>query len=295
MGAEFSCGQNGTPPVAINGSDLVGIDYCMPVASAQLKSAILLAGLQAEGTTTVLEPVKSRDHTELMVKRFGGNISCENDLWVIRKSDMELPEFFNVPGDPSSAAFIICASAMLPGSKVKAEKVLLNPTRAKFLEKLIGMGANVEIDVFGDDPEPWGSVSCANSDKLSACVVSPDELPLLIDEIPILTLLATQSDGISVFHQVGELRVKESDRVAALVSELSKMGARLQVEDDNLYIHGPTSLKPCLNLQSFGDHRIAMTLAIACIAANTPPKVDDFGCVAVSFPNFMTVLSELIQ
>jgi 3-phosphoshikimate 1-carboxyvinyltransferase len=295
MGARICCNERGTPPVKVTGGDLVGIDYLMPVASAQLKSAILIAGLQADGVTRVTEQVKSRDHTELMLRQFGGDIFLEDGAWVVRKSDLELPEFFDVPGDPSSAAFIICAAAMLPGSDIVAERILLNVTRSKFLDKLTSMGAEIKVEPQGDYPEPWGAVRCVYSQRLSACEVTADELPQLIDEIPILALLATQSDGVSVFHQIGELRIKESDRVAALVSELGKMGARLEIQDDDLVIFGPTPLKPAGDLQSFGDHRIAMTLSIACMIANTAINVEDIGCIAVSFPNFLTILGELRQ
>ncbi len=279
----------------VTGGDLVGIDYLMPVASAQLKSAILLAGLQADGVTRVIEQVKSRDHTELMLRQFGGDIFLEDGAWVVRKSDLELPKFFDVPGDPSSAAFLICAAAMLPGSDIVAERILLNVTRSKFLDKLTSMGAEIKVEPQGDYPEPWGAVRCAYSQRLTECEVTADELPQLIDEIPILALIATQSEGVSVFHQIGELRIKESDRVAALVSELGKMGARLEIKNDDLVIYGPTPLKPARDLQSFGDHRIAMTLAIACMIANTAINIEDIGCIAVSFPNFLTILGELRQ
>ncbi|MFH0960883.1 MAG: 3-phosphoshikimate 1-carboxyvinyltransferase, partial [Pseudomonadota bacterium] len=295
MGARICCNEIGAPPVTVTGGNLEGIDYVLPVASAQLKSAILLAGLQAGGLTRVTEQVRSRDHTELMIKQFGGQICWENGSWVVRKSNIELPEFLDVPGDPSSAAFFLCAAAILPGSDLTAERMLLNVTRSKFLDKLTSMGAEIDIDFQGDCPEPWGAVRCAYSQRLSACEVTADELPQLIDEIPILALIATQSEGVSVFHQIGELRIKESDRVAALVSELGKMGARLEIKDDNLIIYGPTSLKPACNLQSFGDHRIAMTLAVACIVANTAIDIEGIDCIAVSFPNFMTILGELLR
>jgi 3-phosphoshikimate 1-carboxyvinyltransferase len=295
MGAQICCEERGIPPVTVNGGSLVGIDYVMPIASAQLKSAILLAGVQADGVTRVTEEVKSRDHTELMLKQFGVDIFSENGSWVVKKSDMELPGFFNIPGDPSSAAFIICAAAMLPKSDLVAKGILLNVTRSKFLDKLTSMGAEIKIEFQVDSPEPWGDVRCVYSQRLSACEVTAGELPQLIDEIPILALLATQSEGVSVFHQIGELRIKESDRVAALVSELGKMGAKLEIKDEDLVIYGPTTLKPAGDLQSFGDHRIGMTLAIACMVANTTINIENIDCIAVSFPNFLTTLGELSQ
>ncbi len=293
MGANISCAPSGTPPVTVNGSKLVGIDYILPVPSAQLKSAVLFAGVQANGVTRVFEPVKSRDHTEHMLRLFGADISFESGAWRVQKSDMELPEVFNVPGDPSSAAFFLCAAVMLHGSEVTAEGVLLNPTRIKFLEKLKEMGAQIEIEPKGNSPEPWGSVKSCYSRKLSPCKITPEELPLLVDEVPILALLATQADGVSVFQEIEELRIKESDRVAALVSELGKMGGRLEIVGSNLFIYGPTPLKAADKLNSFGDHRIAMTLAIACAVAGVGVQTNGMSCVSISYPDFFKTMVEL--
>jgi 3-phosphoshikimate 1-carboxyvinyltransferase len=293
MGANISCAQNGTPPVTIDGSKLCGIDYRLPVASAQLKSAVLIAGIQAEGLTRIAEPVKSRDHTEHMLEMFGAKISFESGAWCVRKSVMELPSVFSVPGDPSSAAFFLCGAAMLDGSEVTAEGILLNPTRVKFLEKLKEMGAQTEIRIEGDSPEPWGSVKSTHSGKLSPCKVTSEELPLLVDEVPILALLATQAHGVSVFQEIGELRIKESDRVAALVSELGKLGARLEIDGSNLLIYGPTKLKASDSLESFGDHRIAMTLAIARGLTGENVPIGDMSCVSISYPDFFETLREL--
>ncbi|MGC8602987.1 MAG: 3-phosphoshikimate 1-carboxyvinyltransferase [Desulfomonilaceae bacterium] len=293
MGANISCAPNGTPPVTIDGSKLRGIDYRLPVASAQLKSAVLIAGIQAEGLTRIAEPVKSRDHTEHMLGMFGANIYFESGAWCVRKSLMELPSAFRVPGDPSSAAFFLCGAAMLDGSEVRAEGVLLNPTRIKFLEKLREMGAQIEIHFEGNSPEPYGTVKSSYSGELSPCTVTPEELPRLVDEVPILALLATQAHGVSVFQEIGELRIKESDRVAALVSELGKLGARLEIDGSNLFVYGPTKLKTTNVLESFGDHRIAMTLAIARGLIEKEVPIRDMACVSISYPDFFEILREL--
>ena len=293
MGANILCTPNGTPPVAIDGSKLCGIDYRLPVASAQLKSAVLIAGVQAEGLTRITEPVKSRDHTEHMLGMFGANIYFESGAWCVQKSEMRLPSAFRVPGDPSSAAFFLCGAAMFDGSEVTAERVLLNPTRIKFLDKLKEMGAQIEIQIEGDSPEPWGCVKSSHLGNLSPCKVTSEELPMLVDEIPILALLATQAHGVSVFQEIGELRIKESDRVNALVSELGKLGARLEIDGPNLLVYGPTELKATDELESFGDHRIAMTLAIARMLTGEDVPIRDMSCVSISYPDFFETLREL--
>lgn len=293
MGAKVSCAASGTPPVNIEGDTLTGIDYTLPVPSAQLKSAILLAGLHAEGVTRVTEPIKSRDHTEHMLKKFGADISYQSGTWSVRRSGIELPSSFNVPGDPSSAAFFLCGAGMLQGSEVVAEGILLNPSRIKFLEKINQMGVRIEIEPKGEFPEPWGNVMSCYSGRLAPCNIMPEELPLLIDEVPILALLATQAQGVSVFQEIGELRIKESDRIGALVSELGKMGAKLQIHGSNLMIYGPSKLRYANNLESFDDHRIAMTLALACALADATPTIRGLSCVSISYSEFFDTMKEL--
>ena len=206
---------------------------------------------------------------------------------------MRLPSAFRVPGDPSSAVFLLCGAAMFDGSEVTAERVLLNPTRMKFLDKLKEMGAQIEIRFEGDSPEPWGCVKSSHLGNLSPCKVTSEELPMLVDEIPILALLATQAHGVSVFQEIGELRIKESDRVNALVSELGKLGARLEIDGPNLLVYGPTELKVTDELESFGDHRIAMTLAIARMLTGEDVPIRDMSCVSISYPDFFETLREL--
>ncbi|KMY66496.1 hypothetical protein AAU61_15155 [Desulfocarbo indianensis] len=286
MGAQVRC-REGKPPIAISGAPLHGVEHKLPVASAQLKSALLLAGIQAEGQTLVAEPAPSRDHTELLLKACGADISRQDGLWRVSRSGLTLPPTLRVPGDASSAAFFICGAVVTPGSRVEAHDVLLNPTRAGFLKVLQRMGARIDIQEQGRDPEPWGLVSAAYSPDLRACQVEAWEIPLLVDEVPILALAATQARGVTVFKQVGELRIKESDRLGAIVSQLGAMGAKLEERGEDLLIHGPAKLSaPDHELDSFGDHRIAMTLAMAGEAAGQAPRIKDADCAAISYPGF---------
>ncbi len=292
MGARIDTTE-GRPPVRITGGGLAGIDYRLPVASAQLKSALLLAGLQAEGPTTVREPAPSRDHTERLLRMAGADISRVDGGWQVRPSRLSLPERLWVPGDSSSAAFFLCAAAMWPGSDVTAESISLNPTRTGFLAVLGRMGAAVETKVDDEAPEPWGRVRVRYRGGLRACVVERREIPLLVDEVPILALTATQAEGVTVFQGVEELRVKESNRIAAVISQLGAMGATLREEGDDLLVSGPTRLQAPAALESFGDHRIAMILRLAVAMCGGDSQIHDEACAAISYPGFAQTLREL--
>ncbi|MEW6111277.1 MAG: 3-phosphoshikimate 1-carboxyvinyltransferase [Thermodesulfobacteriota bacterium] len=292
MGAEVQCAY-GTCPVHIRGGRLHGIDFELPVASAQLKSAVLLAGIQADGQTLVRERVTSRDHTERMLRLMGGTISKTGDAWLVQRSSLTLPDLFRVPGDASSAAFFLCAGAIIPDSDVTAEGVLLNPTRSGFLEVLARMGARVEIERQGDEPEPWGRVRVRYSPNLIGCRIKAEEIPSLVDEVPILALVATQAHGTTIFEQVGELRVKESDRLAAIASQLTAMGANIVAEKETLSVEGPTRLNAPSHLDAFGDHRIAMTLRVAGLLEDAWPIIDSEDSIAISYPGFHDTLAEL--
>ena len=294
MGARVDCAPQGRPPVEIRGGNLQAIPYRLPVASAQLKSAVLLAGLQARGVTVVEEPVKSRDHTELMLRQWGADIQPCPGGWQVGPSLITLPPRFFVPGDPSSAAFFLCAAALLPGSRVRARGVLLNPTRVGFLAVLERMGVEVRTELQGREPEPWGDIEVGYTPGLRACTVEAKEIPGLVDEVPILALVATQARGTTVFKEVGELRIKESDRLGAVESQLGAMGARIKSLGEDLVVEGPTPLDlPPVELDSFGDHRIAMTLTLAGVLAGGRARVRGQECAAVSFPDFQQVLEEL--
>lgn len=293
MGAKVAC-HDRCPPVEITGGGLAGISYDMPVASAQLKSALLLAGMQADGETRLNEPAVSRDHTELMLGAYGAEIGRINGGWRITRSDIRLPANIWVPGDPSSAAFFLCAAAILQGSEVTARQISLNPTRIGFISVLQRMGARMETLQQGDSPEPWGNVKVGYSPGLKACTVEAGEFPLLVDEVPILALTATQAQGTTVFKGVGELRVKESDRLEAIISQLGAMGGDLRADGDDLLVTGPTELKAASPLESFGDHRMAMTLRLAGLLCADQPKINDEECVAISYPQFGEVLLGLL-
>jgi 3-phosphoshikimate 1-carboxyvinyltransferase len=293
MGAQITC-HAGKPPVDIKGMTLHGAVHSLAVASAQLKSALLLAGIQAEGETSVKEPALSRDHTELLFKAWGADIWQKHGSWRVKRSELRLPMTLRVPGDASSAAFFISGAVIAPGSQAESRDTLLNPTRIGFLKVLERMGAALEIVEQGNAPEPWGMVRAGYSPDLHGCQVAAEEIPLLVDEVPILALAATQAKGETVFHGVSELRIKESDRIGAIVSQLSAMGAMLEARGDDLIVHGPCRLKvPDAEMDSFGDHRIAMTLAMAGVAAGKMPKVRDAECAAISYPGFAQDLERL--
>lgn len=293
MGALIEC-SDGRCPIVLEGHPLRGISYTLPVASAQMKSALLLAGLNAAGATSITEPVPSRDHTEKLIAAWGGAIIRDQQTVTVRASLLEMPGAFHVPGDVSSAAFLLCAAVILPGSSVIAENVLLNPTRTGFLSMLSRMGAEVTITQHGETPEPWGTVSAAFSPDLVGCVVSANEIPTMVDEVPIMALVATQAKGATIFQGISELRIKESDRIAALVSQLSLMGARIHAEENSLIVEGRSALMAPQQLESFHDHRIAMTLRIAGLLDNAFPKIQGEESVAISFPGFQDVLTELL-
>jgi 3-phosphoshikimate 1-carboxyvinyltransferase len=295
MAAQVSC-EDGKPPVSIVGSKLRGTEHNLAVASAQLKSALLLAGLQAEGETRVKEPAPSRDHTERLFKSFGANIWQQDGAWCVKPSALSLPANLSVPGDASSAAFFICGAVITPGSQIEAQNTLLNPTRIGFLRVLERMGAKIETNEQGNDPEPWGQVRAAFSQELRSCRIEGWEIPFLVDEVPILALAATQAKGKTIFHEVGELRIKESDRLGAIVAQLGAMGAKLTISGDDLIVEGPTCLKvPGHELESYGDHRIAMTLAIAGVLAGQKPEVQNADCAAISYPAFYADLERLLK
>lgn len=293
MGAKVRCEED-KPPVHISGAQLRGTKHNLAVASAQLKSALLLAGVQAEGETQVKEPAPSRDHTERLFKTFGADIWQQDGAWCVKRSALSLPSDISVPGDASSAAFFICGAIITPGSQIEARDTLLNPTRIGFLKVLERMGAQLEIVEQGNDPESWGKVRAAFTQELRGCRVEGREIPLLVDEVPILALAATQAKGETVFHDVGELRIKESDRLGAIVAQLSAMGAKLAIRGDDLIVQGPSRLSvPKQELESYGDHRIAMTLAIARVVAGQALQIRDADCAAISYPSFSAELERL--
>lgn len=292
MGAEVET-TDGRCPVTIKGAALSGLKYELPVASAQLKSAVLLAGLQATGPVETVEPAPSRDHTERLIKDWGGTIAQTENGWRVEPSELTMPPAQTVPADASSAAFFLCAAALSPGSRVTAEKVLLNPTRTGFLNVLKRMGLDPIIETTGQRPEPMGRITVRHTPILTGTTVAPEEIPGLIDEVPVLALVATQAHGRTVFQGAGELRVKESDRLAVTAEQLNRLGADVTVKGDQLIVNGPTPLLPVDSLNSHGDHRQAMTLRLAAFLAGCDPVIDQEASAAVSYPGFATDLKRL--
>lgn len=279
------------PPIALRGGTLSGMTYDSPVASAQVKSAILLAGLSASGETIVNEPAPSRDHTERMLRAMGADLEYRPYYIRIRPSSLRATEFL-VPGDPSSAAFLLGAALLLPDSEVRVNSLCNNPTRTGFLRVLERMGACLE---FAEERESSGENLVdviARTSQLKASEIGGTEIPSLIDEIPILAVLATQAEGTTVIRDAAELRIKETDRLTALHTELTKMGARISEQADGLRIQGPVRLEGA-ELDPHGDHRIAMALSVAALIAGSPSTMLDSQCAGVSYPEYWSALSSL--
>ncbi len=297
MGAEILCHHH-CCPVVIKGKSLSGIDHTLQVASAQMKSALILAGLQADGMTAITEKVPSRDHTERLIKHLGGRLSKQGSQINVERSSLHLDGSFFVPGDVSSAAFFIGLAALLSGSHVTAKNVLINPTRLGFVDVLRRAGARLNISQKSDAIEPYGDIECCYQGPLHSFEVSPEEVPFLIDEIPILTLVATQAKGVSRFRGIEELKYKETDRAVGIKEELNKMGAKISIEEDTLVVSGPTELKAPAVLDSYKDHRLAMVLRLASVMVGNDlkfPRIKHENMVAISYPKFFQTFEELLR
>jgi 3-phosphoshikimate 1-carboxyvinyltransferase len=287
MGARTSS-SDGKPPLVIDGGPLKAMHWAMTTPSAQVKSAVLLAGLQADGRTTVVEPAATRDHTERLLPAFGVAVEVSGAAVSVQGGATLRPVTFEVPGDVSSAAFLVVAGLVLPDAVVRIENVLLNPRRTAFLDVLRRMGAQIETGLRSEDPEPVGWIE-AHASRLGSAVVSAAEVPALIDEVPILAVAAALGHGELVVRDAAELRVKESDRISTLAEGLRRMGATVDEHPDGLTVHGRGALTGA-TVRSHGDHRIAMALAIAGLAAAGETEIEDAGCIAVSFPEFPSLL-----
>lgn len=260
--------------------------------AAQVKSAILLAGLYASGPTTVREPAPSRDHTERMLRAMGADLAVEGLTVTVRPGRPLRARDTVVPGDISSAAFLLAAALLTPGSEVTLEGVGVNPTRTGILDVLRAMGAEIALGNLREmSGEPVADLTIRPG-PLRATEVSGPLIPRLIDELPLLALVATQAEGVTVVRDAAELRVKESDRIAATVAELHKLGASIESLPDGFVIRGPTPLKGA-KVESHGDHRLAMTLAVAGLIAEGETVVQDTDCIADSFPGFEETLVRL--
>jgi len=290
MGARLTS-TDGRPPLSIEGTHLTPLTWELPVASAQVKTAILLAGLQAEGQTTVREPAASRDHTERLLPLFGAPVERSGLTTSIRGGVRLHSVQLAVPGDVSSAAFLVVAAITRPGSEIRLDGVLLNPGRTAFLDVLRLMGAEIEVEPSGGgEAEPVGTI-VARSSRLHGVDVAPEIVPALIDEIPALAAAAAFAEGRFTVSGAGELRVKESDRLAALAEGLRAMGVQLEERTDGLVIDGGRPLSGAA-VRSQGDHRIAMALAIAALGATGATEIADAECASVSFPEFYELLAQ---
>ncbi|QOT00542.1 3-phosphoshikimate 1-carboxyvinyltransferase [Brevibacterium sp. JNUCC-42] len=295
MGAKIDGRKNGEfTPLSIRGGDLKGIQYVSPVASAQIKSAILLAGLQAEGTTRVEEPSVSRDHTERMLRAFGVEVEQSGNLVSVRGGQKLIGREISVPGDISSAAFLIAAVMMLPESELLIKNVGINPTRTGIIDVVRAMGGTIELrNERVVNEEPVADIYVAYA-KLHGIVIEGDLIPRLIDEIPVIAVMATQAVGDTIIRDAAELKVKETDRIATVVSQLGKFGAKVQPTDDGMIITGECILHGT-DINSMGDHRIGMAMAIAGLASQGETVVRQAEAIDVSFPGFAKLLASICQ
>lgn len=281
-------------PLKVIGGGLKALDYTNPVASAQVKSAILFAGLEAEGMTSVREDAVSRDHTEQMLTHFGATVYTENNTASVKGGSALRGTNVHVPSDISSAAFFMVAAGMIEGSSVTFNNLGLNPTRTGIIDVLQKMGVSVLLqNVTDDNGERSGTVTVSYQ-KIEPTEIGGALIPRLIDELPIIALLATQAQGTTVIKDAAELRVKETDRIAAVTTELTKLGARIEATPDGMIIHGPTALTGG-TINSYGDHRLGMMAAIAALIASGPITIEDYACIDISYPTFFKDLKILTE
>ncbi len=292
MGAKIQCQPGGLAPIKIQGGQLNPIHYHSPIASAQVKSCLLLAGLYAQGVTTVIEPQLSRDHTERMLTDFGVTVK-RNGLAVFIEGKQTLYGCeISVPGDFSSAAFFIGAALIVPDSELTIKNVCLNSTRTGLLKVLKEMGAKINIQQYKQkSSEPIGDLTVATS-QLNGVEIPPESVPKLIDEVPILAVIATQAKGTTQLTGAKELRVKESDRLRTIVNNLSLMGITIKEKEDGFIIEGRQKLNGAV-IDSYGDHRIAMAFAIAGLIAEEETRLMNTQCVEISMPNFFETLNRI--
>ncbi len=301
MGVRFEPEEAETLPLTVVGNpDIRAITYDSPVASAQVKTAVMLAGTRAEGVTTVNEPAPSRNHTELMLPEFGVETTASLTTATVKGPVVMHASEVDVPGDPSSAAFLACAALLKPGSAIQIENVSLASTRTGFIRTLERMGASIEVRFAGaEGKEPKGMIEVAYTKDLVGCEVPSQHIASEIDEIPVLSLVAARAKGITVFRSVNELTKKESNRLEAIIEALDKLGVSAWTEnrDDaiDLYIEGQPDLQypSGLTFESYGDHRLAMTWSLVGMCGLHPVDIVDFDCIKVSFPQFVSTLERL--
>lgn len=292
MGADIESTNDGYAPLTIHGTKLNAIEYTMPVASAQVKSSILLASIFADGTTTINEPVASRNHTEIMLNHFGADI--KNTDGVITSTPVKelYAKDLKVPGDISSAAFFMVAGLIVPDSHIIIENVGINPTRTGIIDALKAMGGNITIlNEREEGGEAVADIEVKTS-KLKATTLSGDIIPRMIDEIPVFAVAALCAEGTTYVKDAQELKVKESNRIATMGAELGKMGVTIIETDDGMIIKGNQKLKGG-NVYSHLDHRVAMSCAVAALVSENDTVITDADCVGISFPDFYELLEKL--
>lgn len=295
MGANIQGFANTTlPPLIIQPVEkLKAIKYEMPVASAQVKSAILLAGLLSEGVTTIIEKETTRNHTEEMLEQFGVSLNIKGKTIMLEGGQQLIGQDIDVPGDISSAAYFIAAGLLLPNSNIEIKNVGINNTRSGILDVVKAMGGKVIVNIL---PNHYSADISIETSQLLSTSISGSIIPRLIDEIPVIALLATQAQGTTIIKDAHELRVKETDRIQAVAKELRKMNANIEETHDGLIIHGPTPFKGA-KVNSYGDHRIGMMLQIAglLIPANETIELEDADCVNISYPTFFDEIERMSQ
>lgn len=298
MGAGIELSEAGTAPMSIRGGGLRGIEYCLPTASAQVKTCCILAGLYADGRTTVIEPIATRDHTERILRALGVPLTVDEQIISVEGYGPEGPRFlarpYAIPGDFSSASYWLAAAAAMPGVQMTVRNVGLNRRRTAMLNVLARMGATVDIERTSEttDIEVYGDITVTGA-ELTGTEVGGAEIPNLIDELPLVAVLGALARGRTVIRDAGELRVKESDRIAVMTGNLSDMGVYVQEKDDGMVIHGPAKLVPTRSVRSFGDHRVAMSMSILAIFAEQPVCIGNVACVDTSYPEFWEQLQKL--
>ncbi len=293
MGADIkSESGDGLPPLLIKGSSLKGITYKSPVASAQVKSALLLAGLYADGETTVIEPALSRNHTELMLKAFGADVVSKGKTATVKPCKELFGQMVVVPGDISSAAYFMVAAAVTPDSEITMKNVGLNPTRDGIIRVLKSMGADITIrENERAVGEPAGDVTVRTS-KLKGITIEGELIPTLIDELPVIAVLACFAEGTTVIKDAEELKVKESNRIDIMVKNLKAMGADIEATNDGMIINGGKMLHGA-EVDSVKDHRVAMSMAVAAMNAEGDTELKDAHCVKISYPRFYEDMQRL--
>jgi 3-phosphoshikimate 1-carboxyvinyltransferase len=293
MGAQIES-QNGCPPLHITGAELKAIDYKMPVASAQVKTCLLFAGLLADGETRIEEPLRTRDHGEVALRAFGAQLERKGNEVRIRGGQRLRGIEARVPGDLSSAAFFLCAAALFPGSQLTITNLLMNPTRARLLDILAQMGLHISVTQLEELHGELVGTLQVEGGRLEGATIAGADAAALIDEIPVLAAIAPFTEqGIEV-RDAKELRLKESDRTASIAANLRAMGAQVEERDDGLKIPGGQPLRGA-DLETFGDHRIAMAFSIAALRAQGETLIRGSECAAISFPGFFSVLEDLVE